>query len=86
MKNNSVAYSTSAKRTREFRKRKREGVVLARLRISPFQLFALQRLGWLSAADAKNASAIGNAVVAVASAALMRGLRAPPAASKRKVA
>ncbi len=81
MKNDAAARASAARRTREYRKRKREGVVLVRLNIPAVAVRALQHLGWLSAADARNASAIGNAVVALASAALMRGLRAPPPAA-----
>jgi hypothetical protein len=80
MKHDAAARTSAAIRTRAYRKRKHDGVVLVRLSISPFRVFALQRLGWLSAADAQNASAIGNALVALGSAALMRGFRAPPPA------
>ena len=78
MTNDAAARARAARRTREYRTRKRERVVLARLRISAFTVFALQRLGWLSDADAQNARAIGNAFAAMGNAALVRGLRAPP--------
>lgn len=67
-------------RTRQYRARKREGAVLVQLCIAPKRAQLLQRLGWLAPGDAGNPTAIAEAVLALGSAALTKGLSIAQAA------
>jgi hypothetical protein len=60
---------------RACRLRRREGCIVVQLDITADGVRALQLFGWLSPADGSNPNAIGEAVLASASAALTKGLR-----------
>jgi hypothetical protein len=67
--------STSADRMRAYRLRRRERCILVQLDITADGAHALQSLGWLIPAGARDTTAIANAILALAGAVLTKGLR-----------
>jgi hypothetical protein len=67
--------TSGAERMRACRRRKHERCIIVQLDITADGVRALQSSGWLSPADGSNRNAIGEAVLASASAALTKGLR-----------
>jgi hypothetical protein len=67
--------ASAAERTRAYRERRRAGSFLATVEISAAGISTLTRLGWLSPDRAGDGQAIGEAVLALAGEAAVRGLR-----------
>lgn len=76
MKDSSAPRSSSATRTRDWRRRKRAGAVMVSLEVSAEGVSLLAALGWLTTEQRDNPQAVGEAVLAAAGAATAEGLEA----------